>query len=671
MAAVAYAYAPYVIRNGLERGSNEAYSMFLYPLVLWSLIVLARRPSVGRFLLAVAVWAGCIGSHVLGPLMLAPFAGLLALYLWWRNRTPAPLLALLAGGLLTAFIWAPMATEQHWVHVERDFNQPEAIPAANPIALADLLAPPAVYDTAFDNNKTGDRVGLLQTIVLVLGAAALPWAWRRNRNVALALAVASFGGLFLFFLFTPGADWLWRAAGSIGARLLYRTRLMGLQALAAAVTAGLLIALLPARAQRVAAAALAGLLLLVALPSLYVQHQHAYADFSQAPSLATVRSIEIAYGGKALTAFGEFEPRWRSAPFDGSLLDHLGADFDPQARPLANPGEAIRVVSSAVQNQSWDLTLQAAQPTTATLHLLYYPRWQATLDGAPVELGPEEGTGYAQVAMPAGEHRLRLAYGITAAEGAGLAVSAATLLILLGWAAVSAYRALRGRSQREPRTSRAPAKPRAPAEPGAGVEPRAENGAATRTMPAGMWALAGLTLLLVLKVGVIDPRTTLLRRSSTCEAVDARVTQAAVRFGDHVRLCAMSPAPAEIRPGQRLTTSLYWTVDAPIEERLVSFVHLLGTQFNPATGTPLWGQIDTRTPAGLPPEQWQPGKLYRADYTFEVAEGAPAGPYQVEIGWYPTGSGTRLLPVIEQPAPNLGVSDLDALLVSGLDVPER
>ena len=45
VAAVAYAYAPYVLRNGLERGSNEAYSMFLYPLVLWSLIWLAQRPE--------------------------------------------------------------------------------------------------------------------------------------------------------------------------------------------------------------------------------------------------------------------------------------------------------------------------------------------------------------------------------------------------------------------------------------------------------------------------------------------------------------------------------------------------------------------------------------------------------------------------------------------------
>jgi hypothetical protein len=141
-----------------------------------------------------------------------------------------------------------------------------------------------------------------------------------------------------------------------------------------------------------------------------------------------------------------------------------------------------------------------------------------------------------------------------------------------------------------------------------------------------------------------------------------------VRFGEALRLCAMSPVPPEVRPGQRLTTRLYWTAEGPLGTRLVSFVHLLGAQFNPATGTPLWGQHDTEVPGGLPVQQWLPGKLYRDDYIFDVAAGAPPGPYQLEIGWYPAGSGTRLKPVIEQQTSALSVSDLDALVVSGATI---
>ena len=346
VAAVAFAYAPYVIRNGLERGSNEAYSVFLYPLVLWSLLWLGDRFTAGRFILAAVVWAACIASHVLGPLMLAPVAIVLALVLWRRQHTVAPLLALVAGVLLTAFIWAPMGgpwgSEQAWVHIERDFNKPEAIPAQNPLRISDLLAPPVVYDVTRDNNKTGDRVGLAQTALLLAGIPATLYLWRRNRRLAWALGAATLVGLFLFFLFTPWSDWLWRLGGDAAAKLLYRTRLMGLQALAVAATAGLLLMALPSRWQRIVAAAMAALLLVLALPSLYVQYQHASADFDAAPGLSGVRAMEIRHGGTALTAFGEFEPKWRTAPFDDALLEELGPEFDAQAQPLANPASGNR-----------------------------------------------------------------------------------------------------------------------------------------------------------------------------------------------------------------------------------------------------------------------------------------------------------------------------------------
>ena len=95
------------------------------------------------------------------------------------------LAVLLAGGLLTAAIRPPMGPEQQFVQVERDFEQPEAIPAQNPIPLDWLLAPPAVYDTEQDNNSVGDRVGLLQT---ALPLAGMPSASR-------CLATPTHGGL--------------------------------------------------------------------------------------------------------------------------------------------------------------------------------------------------------------------------------------------------------------------------------------------------------------------------------------------------------------------------------------------------------------------------------------------------------------------------------------------
>ena len=81
------------------------------------------------------------------------------------------------------------------MHIERDFSQADAIPAKNPLQPAELLAPPALYDIARDNNKTGDRVGLVQSLLLLAGIPASIYLWRRNRNVAVMLGAATLLGL--------------------------------------------------------------------------------------------------------------------------------------------------------------------------------------------------------------------------------------------------------------------------------------------------------------------------------------------------------------------------------------------------------------------------------------------------------------------------------------------
>jgi hypothetical protein len=659
VAGVAYLYAPYVLRNSLERGSNEAYSMFLYPWVLWGLIWVARRPSVGRFIVATLLWAVCIASHVLGPLMLLPFALLLAAYLIWRHRSWAPLGVLVAGGLLTAAVWMPMMPEQRYVHVERDFTHVEAIPARNPVPLDALLALPAIYDTERDNNGSGDRVGVVSALILLAGIPGTAIAWtRRRRKLALALGASTLSGLLVFWMLTSASDPLWNmpGVGSLLARLLYRTRLMGLLSLVVACTAGLLVALFSVRWQRAIGLLLAGLLILTALPSLYLELQHRYGSFGSSMSLTEVRAAEIATGGGALTAFGEFTPRWREAPFDDSLLQELGPDYDPRQQPLRNSPEEVKVQAARVASGAWDLEVDAHQSTTATFYLLYYPRWTAWLDGQPAALRPEPGTGYAQLDLPAGDHRIRLRYGPTAAETVGLWLSGLTLVALLaavGWVLLRQVR--RGKTALSP---------------GSGGAGRQEGGGSREASGAAppAWLLIGATALVVVKFGYIDGATTWFRCASTPDRVCGAEATIDIPFPQAPTLRGYTVSTYQAKPGGELRLSLFWQGEPNAARRLSSFVHVRNSQpdqpVNPRGGSDIWAQEDRNTPGGLLTEDYAAGKLYRDDFRIALPQDMPPGTYYLEVGLTDPGTGEQLDPQADAVQPPLKVLWRSILLPS-------
>jgi len=187
------------------------------------------------------------------------------------------------------------------------------------------------------------------------------------------------------------------------------------------------------------------------------------------------------------------------------------------------------------------------------------------------------------------------------------------------------------------------------------------------------WLVAGLAVLLAGKTLWLDPFTTLLRRASTCSDVAGAAASADVRFGEQVRLCAIEMGQRGLHAGDPLRITLYWQVDGPVEQPAVSFVHLLGSAFNPRTGNPLWGQQEKDTPGSHPLLRWTPGEIYRDSYEFQVDPSAPAGEYQLEIGWFEPESGERLKPALENPADAHGMrlSDLDSLLIPGIIVQQH
>jgi hypothetical protein len=654
VSAVVFLYAPYVLRNAFERGSPEALGTFLYPWVLWGLLCVARRPTGGRFLLAGALWALCIASHVLAPLMLAPAALLVGVLLAWRYRTAMPLLALLAGGLLTAFIWMPMAAEQRWVHVERDFQAAFASPANNPLPLDRLLAPPAVYDVLRDNNSTGDRLGWWQALCLLIGVPVTIVAWRRGRrDLALLAGVTTIAGVLFFWMLTSAANPLWQVLDPLLGRLQYRSRLMGMQALVAAILTGACFALLPQKWERRLGLGLIALVIATALPSLFVGLQHRYAPFDGEVTLQQVRQAEIATGGTAFTSFGEFMPRWRTLPLDQAAADRLEASsagapaavFEAGNSPLADPPAGIEVKSARVSSDAWDMALESTQATTLTLHLLYYPRWEASVDGAATPLYPEAATGYAQVRMPAGAHQLALRYGSTPAEGIGWVIS---LLALAAILSTAIWRRSGPSSRRMP--------PSHPAGAGDAGDP---SPAAAMGMAPPWWLLAGVTGVLVFKIGYVDNSTTWLRCVSTADRVCGAQAAVDVPFGDAPRLRGYAASQSAFRPGDDVQVRLYWQGTPDPSRRFASFVHIRNSQkgwpMNPHTDNELWAQDEHETPAGLFTTEYLPGRLYLDEFRVTLPVDMPPGEYFLEVGWSDLSTGEQVEPQADAVKPPLGI----------------
>ena len=105
------------------------------------------------------------------------------------------------------------------------------------------------------------------------------------------------------------------------------------------------------------------------------------------------------------------------------------------------------------------------------------------------------------------------------------------------------------------------------------------------------------------------------------------------------------------QPGDSLRLTLYWQSDRPTDERYKVFTQLLGDTYNAETGNFLWGQQDNEPVNNRrPTNTWRVGELIVDEYAIPVASHAPAGTYQLLIGWYNPFTGERLPVLAEETA---------------------
>lgn len=638
LAAGVYTFLPYHLADVQLRGAlAESWAFVWMPLALWA--ALRRRPVWLALSLAALVL-----THNLSALLFAPLFALWLLVSRSWPEIPGRRFGTVAGwalavgtaALLSAFYWLPMVLEGGWVHLALDVGGRGFERHLQP--LGQWVARGLIYRYFPEQGVAGEHpLGWVQLLLLALAVGASLLAWvqlRRSERLALgALWFVLAGSLFML---TSGATPVWRLLAFPLGMIQYPWRWLTLTTLATALLAGLIaramagrtlpkvmsltktpeageepplyfgeeleeapfdkdamIASLRAagqlgsapqhahRAAWIAALALPALLALTTLPAL------PWAPLSVDPRAHPQAMWQLDYDNQQIGATwtAEYLPLWVGEErWAIPRPANQSSNASTAEGGLALPIQAARV--NQVSGRLVDLDVALEAPGEIVLHQFYLPAWQATVDGQPVAVAPRGRLGLVSVAVPAGIHRVVVAWGATPAVRWGLVLTALGLVALAGLLLLSA-------------------------------SPR----------------VIAMAAALMLAVGLLGSV-----RAEQARATVGTLHRLDGHLGNQALLLGWQPARGTARPGEPFDLTLYWLNlrTAPSDYKV--FVHLT------ATGSPAPLVQSDGDPGGgyTPTSRWLPGELSPDPHRLALPPDLPPGAYDLWAGLYDWQTGERL-----------------------------
>jgi hypothetical protein len=529
LAAVAYTVVPFHLVNVYVRGDSlsEFTAFAFYPLILWALDSggPGSERDRPRWAAAAVAYAGLLLTHNLSAAIFSPFALLYLVLTSLRHEGRARwrslgwgLLALGLGFLLSAWFWLPAVAElnsvqlgpstEGYFHYSRHFRS------------ADLIQRGLLFDYRVTaDGGTPFAVGLAQAMFAALGGlVVLGRALRRELTprwvfVGIGLLVAT-------LMITPLSRPLWDHLPVLPV-VQFPWRFLSVQALFTAAATAVLVDARARPADRPS-------LLAHALPILIALVLVAAALLSLHPDRLFVgpgdvtaerlQLYELFSGNIGTTIRYEWLPNTVTPrPFTSEAL------VDPEAPWAAMPLDGAALGAALVErdptHQTWRVSGQGGR---IAFPLLYWPGWRGEIDGAPVDVGPVEGSGFLALSVPPGEHEVVLRLGRTPVR------ATAEIVSLVAWIGLLAALVAR------------------------------------RPRPRPAWALLLLVIPLLWVGGQLDAAP------SAPVATDLTMDFAqmpylhhnpgGVNFGGAARLAGYRFSAGELAPGDALEVTLDWAV---------------------------------------------------------------------------------------------------------------
>jgi hypothetical protein len=224
--------------------------------------------------------------------------------------------------------------------------------------------------------------------------------------------------------------------------------------------------------------------------------------------------------------------------------------------------------------------------------LLYFPDWQATLDGTTLELNISEPNGLIQLNLPTGQHTVALGLKPTPSKIAGGFIS------LLALAAFFI------------------------------PVPRSKDETVQTTLPdvRGAWAIAGLLVVLVVTRAVVLERIENPFYRFGLQHIANPVT---ANFDNQLTLLGYDlPNGSMVVSGESLKINLYWQAASSLTTNYHTSIQLVDAYGN------RFGQSDHQNPANVPTSQWMPEEYALDIHNLSSLAGTPPGEYRLILTVY-------------------------------------
>ena len=586
VAAVVYAYLPYHLVDLYVRGAVAEFLAFVwFPLVLWAFHRLVTAPKEHRFVLAALaslLLTALVVTHSLSALIFAPVLGIYLIILLnqehRRGAVGGVALALVFSVALGAFYWLPVLAESGYVGLGQGASQGYQ---DHLVGVADLFSLGITYPYPAEPGAVPIFPLGLGQLAIIVAALVLIFGFRHRHWANLFfLAVA----LFSAFMLTLASRPVWQLFESGLAFLQYPWRFQALTVLATAFLAGVLCdaacrSLRVGHSWSLAASWLlaTGLLLAIGTWALW---RLPYAPVTPDIPVEAMWQLDRQNGQVGATWTGEYLPIWVTE--QRWAIAHPLPDPAPGGRALP-PGQ-VRL--TGVGHTRYDLTVEAPEGTSVTLHQFHYPGWQAEWLGDTLPSRPEGVLALAAFDLEAGSGPLTARLGFTPAQLWGTLVSlTASLFIGIGIIVVAWRRT-----------------------------PQIRPAWRTLLLAACYLALAATLLI------------SLLLPNGTVQATD----QVNANLEASVELLAYTTDRQTYRPGDTVSVTLYWRALRELDQDLKAFVHLTDTDM---TRQP--AQHDGDPNGGFSPTtRWLPGELVPDTHHLSLPAGLEPGRYRLWAGMY-------------------------------------